>query len=248
MKNLSIYVIAVLAASLTASGCSQSKKKTTTTASVPQDTMLLRDLAEANKNTANAAAADNSLNTVRTTEDQTLGSTPTTQPHAMTPQTGVVERPSTPSSEVLTSSSVVVQPGSPAVATPTTVTRPTVTRRAPRSQSASTAASSGDPCDSPAPVDQRTCLNRSIVANDADLNRTYQELIEQSRKSGGSELEERFRQSQRDWINTRDAECLERAGAEKALWARARGQCLAEYSAKRTAELQRSLNSLRGQD
>ncbi|MGH7651483.1 MAG: lysozyme inhibitor LprI family protein [Gemmatimonadaceae bacterium] len=246
MKNFSIYVIAVLAASIVASGCSQSKKKTPTVASVPQDTMLLRDLAEANRNTANAAAADNSLNTVRTTENETLGSTPTTQPQTLTPQTRVVDRPSTASSEVLTSSSVVVQPGSPAVVTPRTVARPTAPRRAPRSQSAS-AASSGDPCDSRAPVDQRTCLNRSIVANDADLNRTYQELIEQSRKSGGSELEERFRQSQRDWINTRDAECLQRAGAQTALWARARGQCLAEYSAKRTAELQRSLNSLRGQ-
>src|SRR5688572_21058817 len=36
-------------------------------ASVGQDTMLLKDLAEANKNTAAAAAVDNSLNTVRTT-------------------------------------------------------------------------------------------------------------------------------------------------------------------------------------
>ncbi|MGH7489435.1 MAG: lysozyme inhibitor LprI family protein, partial [bacterium] len=107
--------------------------------------------------------------------------------------------------------------------------------------------SSGDPCDSPAPVDQRTCLNRSIVANDADLNRTYQELIAQSRKSGGNDLEERFRQSQREWVNMRDSECVQRASGETALWARARGRCLAEYSEKRTAELQRSLNSLRGQ-
>jgi uncharacterized protein YecT (DUF1311 family) len=234
-------------ASLVASGCSQSKKKTAAAASVPQDTMLLRDLAEANKNTANAAAADNSLNTVRTSEYDSIGSTQTT---IAQPQTRVVERPSTASSQVLTSGSVVVAPGSQAVPTPTTATaatRPTVNRRPPRSQSASTAPSSGDPCDSPAPVDQRTCLNRSIVANDADLNRTYQELIEQSRKSGGSELEERFRQSQRDWVNTRDSECLQRAGGEKTFWARARGQCLAEYSTKRTAELQRSLNSLRGQ-
>lgn len=247
MKNLSIYVIAVLSASLLASGCSQSKKKPAAATSVPQDTMLLRDLAEANKNTANAAAADNSLNTVRTSEDQTLAST-ATPAQTPTPETRVVEHPSAASSQILTSGSVTVPSGSPAVSTPTTTTtRPAATRRPPRSQPAPTTPSSGDPCDSPTPLDQRTCLNRSIVENDADLNRTYQELIDQARKSGGSELEERFRQSQRDWVNMRDSECLQRAGGQTALWARARGQCLAEYSVKRTAELQRSLNSLRGQ-
>src|SRR2546423_10664424 len=38
-------------------------------AQVAQDTMLLHDLAEANKNTAAASALDNSLNTVRTNPD-----------------------------------------------------------------------------------------------------------------------------------------------------------------------------------
>ena len=106
--------------------------------------------------------------------------------------------------------------------------------------------SSGDPCDSPAPVDQRSCLNRSIVQNDADLNRTYQDLLAQSRKSGGPELEDRLRQSQRDWINARDSQCTQTSG-QGALWARARARCLADQSARRTAELQRTLNSLRGQ-
>jgi uncharacterized protein YecT (DUF1311 family) len=109
-------------------------------------------------------------------------------------------------------------------------------------------AASGDPCDSPAPVDQRSCLNRSIVLNDADLNRTYQELLAQSRKSGGADLEDRFRQSQRDWVNARDSECNQQtSGQGGALWARARARCLADQSAKRTAELQRNLSSLRGQ-
>ena len=105
--------------------------------------------------------------------------------------------------------------------------------------------SSGNPCDSPAAVDQRTCLNRSIVENDADLNRTYQELLTQSRKSGGPELEQRFREAQRNWVNQRDAAC--RDVGEGALWARARARCLGSSSDGRTAELRRSLNSLRGQ-
>jgi len=86
------------------------------------------------------------------------------------------------------------------------------------------------------------------VQNDADLNRTYQDLLAQARKSGGSDLEDRFRQSQREWINTRDSDCLNQTqGQGGALWARPRARCLADYSAKRTAELQRNLSSLRGQ-
>jgi len=189
-------------------GCRESKKNPEV-ASVAQDTMLLRDLAEANRNTAAAAAVDNSLNTV--------------------------VRPSPIGSELLTSGPRLTPPARANDASgPTTVP----TRLSP-------ASGSGDPCDSPAPVDQRSCLNRSIVQNDADLNRSYQDLIAQSRKSGGPELEQRFRESQRDWVNQRDAEC--RGRGEGALWAKARARCLADLSAKRTAELQRNLNSLRGQ-
>ena len=189
-------------------GCRESKKNPEV-ASVAQDTMLLRDLAEANRNTAAAAAVDNSLNTV-------------VQPYPI-------------GSEALTSGPRLTPPVRANDASgPTTV--PT---------QLSPASGSGDPCDSPAPVDQRSCLNRSIVQNDADLNRSYQDLIAQSRKSGGPELEQRFRESQRDWVNQRDAECSGRG--EGALWARARARCLADNSAKRTAELQRNLNSLRGQ-
>ena len=49
-------------------GCSKSNEKAEA-ATANQDSMLLRDLAEANKNTAAASAVDNSLNTVRTTGD-----------------------------------------------------------------------------------------------------------------------------------------------------------------------------------
>ena len=194
-------------------GCRESKKKPDVV-SVAQDTMLLRDLAEANRNTAAAATVDNSLNTV--------------------------ERPSPTGSDMLTSGPRLTPPVRANDApTPTTVP----TQLSPASGSASR--SSGDPCDSPQTDDQRSCLNRSIVQNDADLNRTYQDLLAQSRKSGGAELEQRFRDSQRDWVNERDDAC--RTAGDGPLWARARARCLAEYSAKRTAELHRNLNSLRGQ-
>ena len=205
-------------------------------ATVAQDTMLLRDLAEANKNTANAAAMDNSLTNTRTGE----GAFPAlvNDGSQNRPTNRAATRPE--GSELLTSGGVIKAPTTANDApAPTTVPveRAAVVR----------APSSGDPCDSPTSVDQRYCLNRSIVANDADLNRTYQELIAQSRKSGGDELEERFRQSQRDWINERDAACRQSESTDGKLWARARAKCLASYSNKRTAELQRNLSSLRGQ-
>ena len=108
--------------------------------------------------------------------------------------------------------------------------------------------SSGDPCDSPTMTDQRSCLNRSIASNDADLNRVYRDLIAQSRQSGGAELEERFRQSQREWVDRRDTECRQQtSAAEGRLWARSMSRCLANFSDQRVSELQRSLNQLRGQ-
>jgi uncharacterized protein YecT (DUF1311 family) len=224
MKTLSAVPTAIWLIFLAGSvACRESKTNAAEVAKVAQDTMLLRDLAEANKNTATAAAMDNSLNTVRTTGDQ-LPAMVDAAAQSRTPETHVVTRPPAGSSQILTSGS---------------------SDSAPRSEQRS---SSGDPCDSPDPADQRSCLNRSIVQNDADLNRTYQDLLAQSRKSGGPELEDRLRQSQREWVNTRDSECSQRtSGQGGALWARARGRCLADYSAKRAAELQRNLNSLRGQ-
>jgi uncharacterized protein YecT (DUF1311 family) len=236
MKSLSRYsVLACLALQIGNLGCGDSKKKPEV-ANVAQDTMLLHDLAEANKNTAAAAAVDNSLNTVKTTGDQTLTPTqgaPVTTP---TPVTRVVPRPSGTNNG---SGGLV----SASATTDTSIVR-VGARQAARNRPKPP--STGDPCDSPDPVDQRSCLNRSIVQNDADLNQTYQELLAQSLKSGGSGLQDRFRQSQREWINTRDSDC--QGAGDGALWARARARCLADYSTKRTAELQRSLNSLRGQE
>ena len=230
MKMLSQLPAAVCLAIIAGGvGCRESKKKLEVV-NVAQDTMLLRDLAEANKNTASAAAMDNSLNTIRTTGGDSLQALVN---EAAQPRT--VVRPSPTGSEALTSGPRLTPPLKANDASgPTTV--PT---------ELSPAGSSGDPCDSPAAVDQRSCLNRSIVQNDADLNRAYQDLLAQSRKSGGPELEQRFRQSQRDWVNQRDAEC--RGSGEGALWARERARCLAAQSDRRAAELRRNLNSLRGQ-
>lgn len=231
MKTLSRFSIAIPLLLLAGSLACRKEKKSSEVASAVQDTMLLRDLAEANKNTAAANAVDNSLNTVRTGPDASLPAMVDAAAQSRTSETRVVPRP--PS----LASGSGSQPRSSDSASGATGARKTNGSRQ--------SASSGDPCDSPAPVDQRSCLNRSIVQNDADLNRTYQDLLAQSQKSGGPELEERLRQSQRDWINTRESEC--QSSGQGALWARARARCLADYSARRTAELQRTLNSLRGQ-
>ena len=217
-------------------------KSKTDVAQVAQDTMLLHDLAEANKNTAAASTLDNSLTTVRTNPDgsTTLVSSQTGAPVTRaTSPTGATEKPTpTPTN-------------SPRLTVPTQANDAPAPTTVPLSRSPTASAAirtSADPCDSPAMTDQRSCLNRSIATNDADLNRTYQDLISQARKSGGSDLEERFRQSQRDWINKRDSDCLAQTQGEGGrLWARPRARCLADYSARRTEELRRNLSSLRGQ-
>jgi len=212
-------------------GCSKSNEKADA-ATAKQDSMLLRDLAEANKNTAAASAVDNSLSTVRTTGDGSIP-VPGNEGSQAGTATNVVPRPA--GSQILTSGPRPTPPLRANDASgPTTV-----------STDLSPARASGDPCDSPAAIDQRSCLNRSIARNDADLNQTYQELLAQSRKSGGEELEQRFRQQQRDWVLERDSGC--RSSGDGALWARERARCLSDYSTKRTAELRRNLNSLRGQ-
>src|SRR5438552_18556074 len=78
-------------------------------ATVGQDTMLLRDLAEANKNTANAGAVDNSLTTVRTSGG---GSFPTLAEDASQsrPTNRIATRPLPTGSEVLSSGPRITAP------------------------------------------------------------------------------------------------------------------------------------------
>jgi len=237
MKGLSRLSVALFFAFWAAAAGCRKEAKSKTVAAVAQDTMLLHDLAEANKNTAAAAAADNSLNTVMTSSS----GTPSTL-SSETPQNrpAIVPRPTTATGTgALTSGTQLTVPSRASDApAPTNV---------PLDRSPAAATTSADPCDSPTAVDQRSCLNRSIVANDADLNRTYQDLIAQSRKSGGPDLEERIRQSQREWVLQRDADCRAETQSSGRLWARAVARCLANYSDKRTAELRRQLSGLQGQ-
>lgn len=249
MTTVSRYSVVLCVGFLGAiAACNGSKKEAQPTATAPEDTMLMHDLAEANKNTANAAALDNSLTAVKTGGDSTTSSA-VGGPSA-TPQTQVVSRPTNVSTDATRPAATVATPGS----VPTTTTRPRTEIRSGDSNKATTrttvshaSSPSGDPCDSPAAADQRTCLNRYIVANDADLNQTYQDLIAQSRKSGGPELEERLREAQRAWVNDRDMACRRTGDDANGLWARPVARCLADYSTKRTAELRRTLSSLRGQ-
>ena len=226
---------------LAASAACSKDTKPKDAASAAQDTMLLHDLAEANRNTAAASALDNSLNTVKTTggsEAPAAGEAALTKPS----DTKVVPRPAPAEDEVLTSGTRMTPPTKANDASgPTTVPLS-------RSPAAASRLASRDPCESAVAVDQRSCLNRAIASDDADLNRTYQELLAQAQKSGGAELQDRFQQSQREWINQRDADCTAQTpSANGKLWARARARCLAGYSEKRTSELQRNLNNLRGQ-
>jgi uncharacterized protein YecT (DUF1311 family) len=211
-------------------------------ATAAPDTMLMHDLAEANRNTAAASALDNSLNTVKATSNATAPDAAGAVPKGQPSDTKVVPRSASSGSEIPTLG--------------TRLSPPTKASDAPggtnvsldRSPATGLQRASRDPCNSPVAVDQRSCLNRSISTNDADLNRTYQELLDQARKSGGSELEDRFQQSQRDWVNQRDSDCTAQTPSDSGkLWAKARARCLADRSATRTAELQKSLNNLRGQ-
>ena len=220
--------------------CKDSEKK----GSLPvvQDTMLQHDLAQANRNTA-ATDIDTTIPAVVRSRSESesdglvpVAGGPGNAGQILTPRT---QSRTSPATDPRTPSG-----GEPRIAPPRRA------RDAPAPTNLPTGnvrPALGDPCESPDADDQRTCLNRSIARSDVNLNRVYQELIAQARISGGSELEERFRQRQRAWIRTRDEECRAQTRSETGeLWARARGRCLGEYSARRTAELQESLSNLRG--
>jgi uncharacterized protein YecT (DUF1311 family) len=228
MKNPSRRLVAlrlpVLFSALLVLSCQRSENKEA--APVVQDTMLLHDLAQANRNTA---AAD-----IDTTIPVIVRSRPTDG--EVQEMAGVGGVPSN-ASQILTPSGTTPRPPRRANDAPAPTNIPP----------GDIAPASSDPCDSPAAEDQRTCLNRAIARSDVNLNRVYQDVIAQARVSGGSELEGRFRDQQRAWVFTRDDECRRQTrNQEGALWARVRARCLADYSARRTSELQESLNSLRG--
>jgi len=100
MKTLSGFPIGFCLILLAGGLACREPKKAPEVAKVAQDTMLLRDLAEANKNTASAAAMDNSLNTVRTTREQSSPAMVDAAAQSRTPGTRVVARPPAGSSQV----------------------------------------------------------------------------------------------------------------------------------------------------
>lgn len=215
------FLIAIL---LTACGRAEENDP----APIAQDTMLLHDLAQANRNTA---AVD-----MDTTIPVVVRSRPDSGSEVVAVGGGTGN-----ASQILTPSG-----SEPRIAPPRRARDAPAPSNVPTDGNLNPA--SGDPCDSPAADDQRTCLNRSIARADVNLNRVYQELTSQARLSGGSELEERFRAQQRAWVMLRDEECRRQTRSQEGqLWARVRARCLADYSSRRTADLQTSLNSLRGQ-
>src|ERR1700750_700492 len=161
MKAFSSSLMILFAALVAVPGCSkETKTKADTTAAAAQDTMLMKDLAEANRNTAAASAADNSLNTVRTGPDSISSATPQNRPADGSGLT----RPTSPSTPTTTTPRLT-PPTRASDASPTTIPvsrspASSLSTRAPR-----------DPCDSPNLTDQRYCLNRSLVAKDAELTK-----------------------------------------------------------------------------
>ncbi|HTD84317.1 MAG TPA: hypothetical protein VK648_11050, partial [Gemmatimonadaceae bacterium] len=88
-------------------GCRKETKAKDVASNAQQDTMLMRDLAEANKNTAAASSLDNSLNTVRTGTD---GLSPLVEEAQNRPADRAVTRPLPPGNQALTSGPRITAP------------------------------------------------------------------------------------------------------------------------------------------
>ena len=107
----------------------------------------------------------------------------------------------------------------------------------------------GPSCASPARDDQQRCLLGYLAKSDVVLDRSYQALVARLKAEAGTKasapeplLVQRLRNSQRAWLAYRDDECRKRsADREGPLWAPVRAQCLAEYSALRSRELEDAL-------
>jgi uncharacterized protein YecT (DUF1311 family) len=108
---------------------------------------------------------------------------------------------------------------------------------------------SNDVCSSAEASDQHTCLLNAIERNDVPLNRVYRQLIGALRKQANvgegdpdPDIVTDLRSEQNKWLEERDAACRDVGDAP--LYARARAECFAQQSAKRTRELQRILDEI----
>ncbi len=97
---------------------------------------------------------------------------------------------------------------------------------------------------------QRACLLAEIDRNDAELNRTYQSLINEMRREAGGAREPRtvqaLRVEQRAWVNQRDRACRSEAVSTGELWGAERAPCFAQWSDSRAALLRRRLEERTG--
>ncbi|MEO7084775.1 MAG: lysozyme inhibitor LprI family protein [Gemmatimonadaceae bacterium] len=104
-------------------------------------------------------------------------------------------------------------------------------------------------CSSTLPADQRKCFADAVQRADADLNRVYNALIIGLRRQAKSAPDdpdpptaEKLRSAQRAWLDARDRACqVVGAGIFSG---RDRGQCFADRAAKRSRDLQLSLDSV----
>jgi uncharacterized protein YecT (DUF1311 family) len=108
---------------------------------------------------------------------------------------------------------------------------------------------SRDVCDSAEADDQRTCLTNAMERNDAWLTVVYQRLVAAIRRQADVQEGDPdpaavidLRAAQQRWTDARLAAC--RDVGEGALYARVRGQCFADQSAKRTRELEEMLAAI----
>ncbi|MBC7788816.1 MAG: protein kinase [Anaerolineae bacterium] len=104
-------------------------------------------------------------------------------------------------------------------------------------------------CASRALADQTACLLMHIEREDVDLTRVYQMLITALRRDAGGVREpaevQMLRTEQRAWLAERDRICRIRTLVlEDPLWGLKRAPCFAEFSAKRTKELDKRLDKI----
>ena len=93
-------------------------------------------------------------------------------------------------------------------------------------------------------VDLVECSSKKLAAADADLNKTYRELIA---KLGDKNWELKLRTAQQAWIKYRDAKCdfeSELSGGGSAATFEY-NFCLADVTTARTKELRETLNQIK---
>jgi uncharacterized protein YecT (DUF1311 family) len=108
-----------------------------------------------------------------------------------------------------------------------------------------------DACASPSEADQHRCLMNAIDHSDEAVGSVYGRLITALRERAKTapddpdpETVDHLRSAQREWLDERDQTC-HTIGAGP-LYARARGQCFADQSAKRADALEQLLGAITG--